>query len=173
MTNIRYPFAAIIFAIISTIILWDLKYDLHSIEAAYRYYNVDQNAEIYFKLFIPLLIVVLAIDLIYNIFKFRKSLDIATALLNLISVFGFVFVNIPCQEKIVELGLNRLSEMEEYYEKNKLCHMILLPVMALSFILQMISVSNQDYNEENNEIMSKNKSGLNNSNYVKENNKNK
>lgn len=173
MTNIRYPFAAIIFAIISTIILWDLKYDLHSIEAAYRYYYVDQNSEIYFKLFIPVLIVVLAIDLIYNIFKFKKSLDIATALLNIISVFGFILVNIPCQEKIVELGLSRLSEIEEYYEKNKLCHMVLLPVMALSFILQMVSVSSQDYSEENNEITSKNKSSLNSSNNVKENTKNK
>ena len=144
MANNRHPFSAIVFAVISTVILWDLKYDLHSIEAAYKYYKVDQNSNIIFQLFIPSLIIILAIDLIYNIIKYRKSLDITIALLNLVSIYGFVFINIPCQEKIVELGLDKLSEMQIYYENNKNCHMMLLPVMIISFLLQTIVLSQND-----------------------------
>lgn len=151
MANNRHPFSAIVFAVISTVILWDLKYDLHSIEAAYKYYKVDQNSNIIFQLFIPSLIIILAIDLIYNIIKYRKSLDITTALLNLVSIYGFVFINIPCQEKIVELGLDKLSEMQIYYENNKNCHMMLLPVMIISFLLQTIVLSQDDDKNLNND----------------------
>lgn len=134
--------SSICFSIIFCFCVWDIKYDIQSFEDTYNFYYVHYNSPLIFQLYVHFIVVILAIDLIYKIFKYANIVDVLTFLINIPVIYGFVTINVPNQIKIVELGLSNLENAKPHYEANKNCHINICGIIFISIILQLISGQN-------------------------------
>ena len=139
MSMYRTPYSAIGFAMLTVVCLWDLFADSSpSNEATYYYYKTNLNLPPHFAIAIPGIIILIMVPQIYNLVKYFNFYDILTALINIPILYGFITVLKPEEEKLITLNMNS-TEFQTSKEIIKSWHTILVPLLAVSVILQLFA----------------------------------